>query len=97
MKVVKYLMGLITKGTMIYYITGNHDEMLRKFVGLIKISSFQLVNKVALELDGKQAWFFHGDVFNVTMQHCVGLSNQLATLNANVPKPKEKDPWVSLS
>jgi UDP-2,3-diacylglucosamine pyrophosphatase LpxH len=26
-------------------------------------------NKVILDLDGKKAWFFHGDVFDVTMQH----------------------------
>ena len=27
MKVVKYLIGLAAKGTQVYYITGNHDEM----------------------------------------------------------------------
>ncbi|PKV63536.1 UDP-2,3-diacylglucosamine diphosphatase [Pontibacter ramchanderi] len=77
MKVVKHLMGLIAKGTKVYYITGNHDEMLRKFVGL-RMSSFQIVNKLVLELDGKKAWFFHGDVFDVTMQH----SKWLARLGA---------------
>ena len=78
MKVVKYLMGLIAKGTQVYYITGNHDEMLRKFVGF-KMGSFQIVNKVVLELDGKKAWMFHGDVFDVTMQH----SKWLAKLGAH--------------
>jgi UDP-2,3-diacylglucosamine pyrophosphatase LpxH len=77
MRVIKHLMGLIAKGTKIYYITGNHDEMLRKFVGF-SIGSFQVVNKVVLELDGKQAWIFHGDVFDVTMQH----SKWLARLGA---------------
>jgi UDP-2,3-diacylglucosamine pyrophosphatase LpxH len=33
MKVIKYLTGLLTKGTKIYYVTGNHDEMFRKFAG----------------------------------------------------------------
>ena len=33
MKVVKHLLGLISKRTKIYYITGNHDEMLRRFSG----------------------------------------------------------------
>lgn len=73
MKVVKHLMGLIAKGTKVYYITGNHDEMLRKFVGF-KMGSFQIVNKVVLELDGKRAWMFHGDVFDVTMQHAKWLA-----------------------
>ncbi|RYG00711.1 MAG: UDP-2,3-diacylglucosamine diphosphatase [Chitinophagaceae bacterium] len=78
MKVVKHLMHWITKGKKTYYITGNHDEMLRKFEGL-KMGSFTIVNKLVLELeDNKKAWIFHGDVFDVTMQH----SKWLAKLGA---------------
>jgi UDP-2,3-diacylglucosamine pyrophosphatase LpxH len=78
MKVIKHLMGWMTKGVKIYYIAGNHDEMLRKFQGF-KMGSFTIVNKVVLDLeDGKKAWFFHGDVFDVTMQH----SKWLAKLGA---------------
>lgn len=78
MKVVKHLMHWMSKGVKIYYVTGNHDEMLRKFVGF-KMGSLKIVNKVILELDnGKTAWFFHGDVFDVTMQH----SKWLAKLGA---------------
>ena len=78
MKVIKHLMGWMSKGVKIYYITGNHDEMLRKFVGF-KMGSLRVVNKVILELEnGKKAWFFHGDVFDVTMQH----SKWLAKLGA---------------
>ncbi len=68
MKVIKYLTSLLDKETNIYYITGNHDEMLRKFSGF-KIGSFEIVNKLVLNLDGKKAWIFHGDVFDVTMKH----------------------------
>jgi len=69
MKVVQYLMKWVGKGIKTYYITGNHDEMLRRFVGL-KMGSLSIVNKVLLDLpDGKKAWMFHGDVFDVTMQH----------------------------
>jgi UDP-2,3-diacylglucosamine pyrophosphatase LpxH len=77
MKVVKQLMHWVTKGKKTYYITGNHDEMLRKFEGL-KMGSFTIVNKLVLELEGKKAWIFHGDVFDVTMQH----SKWLAKLGA---------------
>jgi len=78
MKVVKYLLSLISKNVKVYYVTGNHDEMLRRFVGF-KLGSLKLVNKVLLELeDGKKAWIFHGDVFDVTMQH----SKWLAKLGA---------------
>ena len=77
-KLVKHLMGLIAKGVRVYYITGNHDEMLRRFEGF-KLGSFSIVNKLLLELDNnEQAWFFHGDVFDVTMQH----SKWLAKLGA---------------
>ena len=78
MKVIKHLISWMGKGIKTYYVTGNHDEMLRKFVGL-KMGSLKIVNKVILELpDNKKAWVFHGDVFDVTMQH----SKWLAKLGA---------------
>ncbi|MFP9113316.1 UDP-2,3-diacylglucosamine diphosphatase [Flavobacterium sp. RHBU_3] len=63
LKVVKKLLDFAAKGTRVYYITGNHDEMLRKFADTT-MGNFSIVNKVVLELDGKKAWFFHGDVFD---------------------------------
>ncbi len=78
MKVVKHIMTWMGNRTKIYYVTGNHDEMLRKFVGF-KMGSLRIVNKVVLPLaNDKTAWFFHGDVFDVTMQH----SKWLARLGA---------------
>lgn len=69
MKVVKLIMSWVAKGIKVYYVTGNHDEMLRKFSGM-KIGSLRIVNKVLLDLpDNKKAWIFHGDVFDVSMQH----------------------------
>lgn len=68
MKVIHKIMTWVKKGTKVYYITGNHDEMLRKFAGN-KIGSLSIENKVILELDGQKVWIFHGDVFDVTMQH----------------------------
>jgi UDP-2,3-diacylglucosamine pyrophosphatase LpxH len=69
MRVIKHLINWMGKGVKTYYVTGNHDEMLRKFEGL-KMGSLSIVNKVVLKLpDGKKAWIFHGDVFDVTMQH----------------------------
>jgi UDP-2,3-diacylglucosamine pyrophosphatase LpxH len=77
MQVIKHITGLMAKQVKVYYVTGNHDEMLRKFVGF-KLGSLQIVNKVVLKLDGKKAWVFHGDVFDVTMQK----SKWLAKLGA---------------
>jgi len=69
MKVIRHLFNWMGKGIKTYYVTGNHDEMLRKFEGL-KMGSLSIVNKVVLTLpDGKKAWVFHGDVFDVTLQH----------------------------
>ncbi|MBE7176602.1 MAG: UDP-2,3-diacylglucosamine diphosphatase [Mucilaginibacter polytrichastri] len=76
-KVIRRIMKFIVEGTQVVYLTGNHDEMLRKFADM-KMGSFQLMNKTVLHLDGKKAWIFHGDVFDVTMQH----SKWLAKLGA---------------
>lgn len=77
MQVVKHITGLLAKNTKIIYLTGNHDEMLRKFAGF-KLGSFIIDNKVVLKLNNKKAWVFHGDVFDITMQY----SKWLAKLGA---------------
>ena len=68
MKIIKYFLNLIQDGKTIYYLTGNHDEMLRKFNGF-ELKNFKILNKKVINLDGHQAWFFHGDVFDLTMQY----------------------------
>ncbi|HRE78766.1 MAG TPA: UDP-2,3-diacylglucosamine diphosphatase [Flavobacterium sp.] len=68
LKVIKKIIDLASKGTEVYYITGNHDEMLRKFSDT-KIGNFSIVDKLVLELDEKKAWIFHGDVFDASVQH----------------------------
>lgn len=77
MQVIKHITGLLSKGTKVTYLTGNHDEMLRKFAGF-RLGNFQIDNKKVIQLSGKSAWIFHGDVFDVTMQH----SKWLAKLGA---------------
>lgn len=76
-KVIRQILKFVTKGIPVYYLTGNHDEMLRRFADF-NLGSFKLLNKVVLNIDGKKAWVFHGDVFDVTMQH----SKWLAKLGA---------------
>lgn len=77
MKVVQRIFKMLGNGTKIYYLTGNHDEMLRKFTDF-NLGNLEVLNKLVLELDGKKAWFFHGDVFDITMKH----SKWLAKLGA---------------
>tara|TARA_E500000331_G_scaffold131806_1_gene128982 strand:- start:1037 stop:1873 length:837 start_codon:yes stop_codon:yes gene_type:complete len=67
-KLIRLLLKYMSKGIKVQYITGNHDEELRRFVGF-KMSGLEISNKLVLDLNGKKTWFFHGDVFDVTMQH----------------------------
>lgn len=96
MRVVKHIMGLISKGVSIYYVTGNHDEMLRKFTGF-RLENFRIVNKLVLRLNGKKTWIFHGDVFDITMKHAKWLTklgaigyDMLILINAIVNVISEK-------
>jgi UDP-2,3-diacylglucosamine pyrophosphatase LpxH len=67
MKVIKYFLDLISQGKEIYYVTGNHDELMRKFLNL-KIQNFKIVNQIVLETDEGKVWIFHGDVFDFSIQ-----------------------------
>ncbi len=77
MRVVKHFIGLIAKEVPVYYLPGNHDETLRRFRGL-RMGSLRVCNKLSLKLDGGKVWIFHGDVFDVVMEH----SRWLARLGA---------------
>ncbi len=73
MKVLRRIMKFVTEGVPVYYLTGNHDEMMRKFADL-SIGSFSLSNKLLINIGAEKAWIFHGDVFDVTMQYSKGLA-----------------------
>lgn len=73
MKVLKKIIGMASKGVQVYYITGNHDEMLRKFSGTI-MGNVHIVDKLVLDLDGKKGWFFHGDVFDASITNAKWLA-----------------------
>jgi UDP-2,3-diacylglucosamine pyrophosphatase LpxH len=65
MLVIKEVIQLITNGTRVFYITGNHDEMMRRYTD-IQMGNFALTDKLVLEIDNKMTWIFHGDVFDHT-------------------------------
>lgn len=73
LKVIKKFISLSSKGTKVYYLTGNHDEFLRKFTDL-HLGNLSLLNKLILNLDGKKAWIFHGDVFDASINHAKWLA-----------------------
>ncbi len=65
MSVIREILQMVTNGTRVIYITGNHDEMLRRYSDL-SMGHFMLADKFLLEIDGKTIWIFHGDVFDNT-------------------------------
>jgi UDP-2,3-diacylglucosamine pyrophosphatase LpxH len=82
LKVIKKIMTMASNGVEVIYITGNHDEMLRKFSNTT-IGNISIVDKKVIELDGKEAWFFHGDVFDVSIQNAKWLA-KLGSFGYNI-------------
>jgi len=66
MRVIKQIIRIASR-VPVYYITGNHDEALRKFSGA-SMGNVKLVDKLILEIKGEKYWFFHGDIFDATMK-----------------------------
>ncbi len=72
-EIIRRILKLMTKGTQVYYVTGNHDELLRRFPE-VHAGNFHLINKLVLNVDGKRAWIFHGDIFDVSIKHAKWLA-----------------------
>lgn len=68
MAVLNKILNMAANGTKVHYLTGNHDEMLRKFSDF-SMGNLHLSDKLVLTIQDKKAWFFHGDIFDVTMKH----------------------------
>ena len=68
MGVIRKLVNMMTNGVDIYYLTGNHDDTLRKISGL-QLGPLFIKDNLVLEIDGEKVWFFHGDIFDVVMKH----------------------------
>jgi len=77
--VIREILMLMSKGTRVFYITGNHDEVLRRYVD-IGLGNFMLTDKLVLEIDNKMTWIFHGDVFDHTTK---GGAKMLAKLGSS--------------
>jgi len=65
MNVIKEIFQLLSSGTRVIYVTGNHDEVLRRYTDL-QLGNLQLTDKLVIEIDHKMTWIFHGDVFDNT-------------------------------
>lgn len=59
---------MMEQGTKVYYLPGNHDDELRRYCGT-SMGNLSIRDHLLLRIDGKVMWFFHGDVFDISIQH----------------------------
>ncbi len=78
MAVIQEIFSLLSNGTRVIYITGNHDEVLRRYSD-IQLGNFQLTDKIVIEINGKMTWIFHGDVFDHTTKNQAKLWTKLGS------------------
>ena len=64
--VIRKIIGKARKGTKVFYIPGNHDEILRKWLDMdLRFGRIRIVeNKVHKGADGKKYFVVHGDTFD---------------------------------
>ena len=69
--VIRNVLTKSKRGTKVYYVTGNHDEFLRKFVGFqLSLGNIQVVNEhIHTTADGRQLLITHGDAFDVITRY----------------------------
>jgi UDP-2,3-diacylglucosamine pyrophosphatase LpxH len=67
MQIINAIFGMALKGTKVYYITGNRDDVLRKFSDF-STGTISLRDKLVLLLKNKKYWIFHGDVFDSSLK-----------------------------
>jgi len=68
MQVIQRVLKMAAKGTKVYYITGNHDDALRRYTDFSS-GNIHLRDKLVLHLAGKSYWIFHGDIFDVFIKY----------------------------
>lgn len=73
MQVIQRILKMAAKGTRVYYITGNHDDALRRYSDFSS-GNIHLRDKLVLKLKGKSYWIFHGDIFDVFIKYSPMLS-----------------------
>ena len=75
LELIRHVIDMAISGVKVYYITGNHDDVLRRFADM-SIGLIHLKDSLSLQLNGEKYWFFHGDIFDASVM----ISPQLAAL-----------------
>ena len=72
--VIQKILRKARHGTRVFYIAGNHDEILRKFIP-INLGNVEILNQLIHEgVNGKKYWVVHGDQFDGIIRHAKWLS-----------------------
>jgi len=67
-QILQRILKMAVKGTKVYYLTGNHDEYLRRYTDF-STGNIHLRDQLILQLNGNKYWIFHGDIFDVFIQY----------------------------
>ncbi len=68
MQIIQRVLKMAAKGTKVYYITGNHDDILRRYSDF-STGNIHLRDKLILQLKDKRVWVFHGDIFDLSVRY----------------------------
>lgn len=73
--VIQKLLRKARKGTVVYYIPGNHDEFVRQY-NEMQFGNIMIIDQtVHTTVDGKHFLVIHGDQFDIVMRHAKWLAN----------------------
>ena len=106
--VIRAILGAAKRGTEVYYVLGNHDEVFRKFLNYnINVGRINICDHVTyIAVNGKQYYVTHGDAFDSLMSNGKWLMHVGDTLYAiavwanmhfNWVRKKLRLPYWSLS
>lgn len=69
--VIRKILTKSKRGTQVYYVTGNHDDFLRKFVDYeLRMGNIHVVNDcIHVTADNRKLFVIHGDLFDVVTRY----------------------------
>jgi UDP-2,3-diacylglucosamine pyrophosphatase LpxH len=73
LRVIQQVVEMAAEGTEVYYLTGNHDEALRKLSDM-RLGNLILEDRAVLPVGDKKVWIFHGDIFDRSIQRAKWLA-----------------------
>lgn len=65
-EVIERILQLANSGTIVYYLTGNHDDKFRRLQSL-DLGNIRLRQQLELRVQNRTYWFFHGDIFDASV------------------------------